>query len=84
MEAWLISATEAAVLAINGIALLFVAIATLGMVWSVCMLLWRMALKRARANQAEVGVIWLDYARWLVAVLSKGWWLPRQACNRSG
>lgn len=70
MEAWLISATEATVLAINALALLFVACATLGMLLGVCILLLRMAQRGARAHRAEVGAIWLDYARWLVAALT--------------
>ena len=70
MEAWLISATETTVLAINAIALLFVAIATLGMVYGTCKLLLGIAHRGGHARRSEVRAIWLDYARWLVAALT--------------
>lgn len=64
MRAWLEYLSEQTIVVIDGIALLVIAIGTV----EVCFAAARSALKHASHHMLRV--IWLRYARWLVAALS--------------
>ena len=63
MTDWLVTLTEATIVAIDTIALAIIAIGTLEALWGVLRLLIHRNPARARA-------VWLAYGRWLVAGLT--------------
>ena len=64
MKEWLITATEAAALVINGIALLFTIAGTVIALYEAVRLMF------AKPGARDPRTVWLGYARWLVAALT--------------